>query len=346
MILDDPQMFLHHVDLDRRLVTFVKVGRDLLDGTNRHDFDDIQPKYVVDLESLLEAAARRDFRPPHFLFMTDFCGSTLLANALRKIEGVDCLFEVRAFADLAIRKRLLDRTPDSPARTADIEVWQRALQLVILSMAGTGRGNALIIKEWPPSNYIISDILHCHRDISAIFLYAGLDDYLNAVFRRRWRRDFTRRRLTGELVETDLWPMIHEHKRAFSDGAIAAAHWFVQLQMFLRIDPSASPAIRSVHNTEFYNHPAETLAAVARHFGMDMSPETASRAFASVSGRHSKSMDIPYSMADRNREAEEVARRHGREMALAVAQVDKWLDVCPIPQPLPWALRQPYETAG
>jgi hypothetical protein len=339
-------MFLHHVDFDRRLVTFVKVGRELLDATNRHTFDDIEPKYGVDLESLLEAAARRDFRPPHFLFMTDFCGSTLLANALRKIDGIDCLFEVRAFADLAIRKRLLDRAPASPATTAGLDDWQRALRLVVLSMAGRSRRDALIVKEWPPTNYIISDILCCHGDISAIFLYSELEDYLNAVFRRRWRREFTRLRLVTELVETDLWPMIHEHKRSFSDGETAAAHWFVQQQMYLRIDPSGLPGIRSLNSAEFYHHPAETLAAVARHFGIDITREYAAAAFASVSDRHSKNMDIPYSIAERNRDVERTAQAHGREIAQALVQAEKWLAVCPVPQPLPWALRPAHEAAG
>jgi hypothetical protein len=42
MILDDPQIFLHHVDFDRRLVVFVKVSQDLIDAQNAHNFDDLQ----------------------------------------------------------------------------------------------------------------------------------------------------------------------------------------------------------------------------------------------------------------------------------------------------------------
>src|ERR1039457_6608678 len=148
MILDDPQIFLHHVDFDQRLVVFVKISQGLIDGQNAHNFDDIEPKYTADLDRLLEDGDCRDFRPPHFLFMTDFCGSTLLANALARLRGVSCLYEVRAFAGLAIRKRLLDRNmvAGSPG-DADPEDWQRVLRLVVSAMSRSFRGDTVIVKE-------------------------------------------------------------------------------------------------------------------------------------------------------------------------------------------------------
>ncbi len=97
MILDDPEFFLHHVDFDQRLVFFVKASQDLIDVRKSHNFDDIEPRYTFDLDSLLEEGNDRDFQPLHFLFMTDFCGSILLANALGKLRGVSCFYEVREF---------------------------------------------------------------------------------------------------------------------------------------------------------------------------------------------------------------------------------------------------------
>jgi hypothetical protein len=336
MILDDPQIFLHHVDFDQRLVRFVKVSQNLIDARNAHNFDDIEPKYTFDLDRLLEDGNRGDFKPPHFLFMTDFCGSTLLANALGKLRRVSCLYEVRAFAGLAIRKRLLDRNNVARStRAADIEDWQRVLRLVIFTMSRSVRGDTVMVKEWPPTNYIISDILRCHENIRGIFFYSDIEDYLNAIFRRHWRREFTRRRMVTELVETDLWPMIHEGKHSFSDGKIAAAHWFVQQQAFLRVDQVVLSKIRSLHNAEFYNRPVETLAAVACHFGIDIRPEEAAGAFASVSNRHSKNREKPYSMTDQKKEAELVAQNYQGEITEAVAQTKIWLQAHPIPQRLP-----------
>jgi hypothetical protein len=336
MILDDPQIFLHHVDFDQRLVRFVKVSQNLIDARNAHNFDDIEPKYTFDLDRLLEDGAHADFRPPHFLFMTDFCGSTLLANALGQLRGVSCLYEVRAFAGLAIRKRLLDRNKVARSTlAADIEDWQRVLRLVIRTMSRSVRGDTVIVKEWPPTNYIISDILRCHEHIRAIFLYSDLEDYLNAIFRRHWRREFTRRRMVTELVETDLWPMIHQGKHSFSDGKIAAAHWFVQQQAFLRVDQAVLSKIRSLHNAEFYNRSVETLAAVACHFGIDIRPEEAGGALASVSNRHSKNKEKPYSMTEQKKDVELVAQNYQREITEAVAQTKIWLQAHPIPQRLP-----------
>jgi hypothetical protein len=339
MILDDPQFFLHHVDFEQRLVFFVKVSQDHIDALKSHNFDYIEPKYVFDLDRLLEEGDRRDFKPLHFLFMTDFCGSTLLANALGKLRGVSCLYEVRAFVGLAIRKRLLDRNMVARSKgAAGFEDWQRVLRLVIFSMSRSGRGDTLVIKEWPPTNYIISDILRCHDQTRAIFLYSDIEDYLNAIFRQPWRREFTRRRTVVEFVETDLWPMVHAGKESLSDGKIAAAHWFLQQQAFLRIDEAVLSGIRSLHNWDLYNRSVETLAAVARHFAIDIRPEEAAEAFASVSKRHSKSREQPYTMGDRQKEMELVARNYETEIAEAVAQAKIWLEAYPIPQRLPCRL--------
>ena len=85
------------------LFSLSKPVKTLSTARKSHNFNDIEPKYTFDLDSLLEEGTDRDFKPPHFLFMTDFCGSTLLANALGKLRGVSCLYEVRAFVGLAIR---------------------------------------------------------------------------------------------------------------------------------------------------------------------------------------------------------------------------------------------------
>ena len=339
MILDDPHVFLHHVDFEQRLVFLVRVSQDLIDTRKAHNFDDVEPKYPFILDSLLEEADCRELKPLHFLFMTDFCGSTLLANALRKFRGVTCLNEVRAFAGLAIRKRLLDRNlVTGPHSAAGVEDWQRVLRLVILAMSRSSRGDTVIVKEWPPANYIISDILRCHEHIRAIFLYSDLEEYLNAVFRRYWRREFTRRRMTTEFLETDLWPMLHEGKEAFSDGKIAAAHWFLQQQSFLGIDPGVLPGIRSLHNSELYDRPVETVMAVARHFGIDITHEEAAEAFASVSTTHSKSRDQLYSMGDRQKDMELIAQTYQAEIAEGVAQARTWQEISPIPRRLPCRL--------
>ena len=339
MILDDPQFFLHHVDFDQRLVFFVKVSQGLIDIRRRHNFDDIEPKYTFDLDRLLEDGNPRDFKPLQFLFMTDFCGSTLLANALGNLRGISCLYEVRAFRGLALRKRLLDRNLIARTkRNGGFEDWQQVLRLVVYAMSRSCRGDTVVIKEWPPTNYIISDILRCHQDIRAIFLYSDIEDYLNAIYRRHWRREYTRRRVVVEFVETDLWPTVHKDKEFLSDSRIAAAHWFLQQQAFLRIDQAVLSGIRSLNSRELYNHPVETVAAVARHFGIDVRPEEAAEAFASVSGRHSKNREDPYSMGDRQREMELVAQGHQAEIAEGVAQATMWRKAYPIPQRLPRGL--------
>lgn len=339
VVLDHPEMFLHHVDFDRRLAAFVEVSPRLIEASNVHNFDHLEPRHHFDLDTLLEDADHRDFTPPSFLFMTDFCGSTLLANGLAELGGVTCLYEVRAFAGVAIRKRLLDRNMVSSSRgSAGIEDWRRVLRLVVLAMSRSPSGDSVIIKEWPPSNYIIADILRCHPQTRALFLYADIEDYLNAVFRRSWRREFTRRRMLTEFVETDLWPALDHGKHSLSDGEIAAAHWFLQQQAFLRVDLAALPGIRSLHNSELYARPVETLAAVSRHFGIDILAQEAARAFGAVSTRHSKATAQSYSLTRRAQEVDLVARRYAAEIGAALARASLWMNDYPIPPRLPSSL--------
>src|SRR5262249_17026628 len=67
-------------------------------------------RYSIDLDALLAADHERapQRSPLSFVFMTDFCGSTLLANALGALRGTRVLIEPRLFAELAVDKRRID----------------------------------------------------------------------------------------------------------------------------------------------------------------------------------------------------------------------------------------------
>jgi hypothetical protein len=339
-ILDDPAVVLHHVDFVRRVGVFAKVGRERFDALNAHSFDDISPRFAVGLDRLLDEAEGRDFAAPHFLFMTDFCGSTLVANSLRLIEGITCLYELRVFAALAMRKRILDRRPIEWAGVAAArEDWRRVLRLAVALTARHGPPDGqLIIKEWPLTNYIVSDILDLDTRIRAVFLYSDLEDYLNAVFRRPWRREFTRRRVVGDLIETDLWPTVDVDKSTLSDAGIAATHWFVQQQAFLAVAPGLSERVRSLHSAAVFERPVDSLAAIARHFQIATARESVATAFAAASRQHSKQAGRSYSVAERTREMTAVRRAHRREIDEGATQVGYWLRSYPIPSPLPWPL--------
>jgi hypothetical protein len=337
MILDEPQLFIHDIDFDRRMAVFVKIGRSLIDERNAHNFDDLEPKYAFELDTLLAEDVRSDHEPGHFLFMTDFCGSTLLANALAKMPQVTCLQELRVFAGLALRKRLLDRGMCSSAKGAvALDEWRRVLRLVIGVVFRSARcGEVVLAKEWPPTNYIMSEILRSHEKAKGVFLYSGLEDYLNAIFRQPWRRDFTRRRVLTELVEIDRWPEIDAAKYSLSDGQIAATHWRIQQEAFLQVDHDVIHDIRSLHSADFFDNPVDAIVAVARHFGMKGGRQDATDAYAAVSDRHSKNMERRYSMFERRSEIATTTAAYRREITEAMAFADARLGADSMPRRLP-----------
>ena len=221
---------------------------------------------------------------------------------------------------------------------AGLEDWQRASTLGPLCMSRSrSSDDTVLIKEWPPTNYIISDILRCHRTIRAIFLYSDIEEYLNAIFRRHLAPRVTRRRTVVEFVETDLWPTVDEGKESFSDSkSLRHIGFFSSRRFFASIRPCYRPFVLCITGSS--QPPVETVAAVARHFGIDVRPEETAEAFASVSERHSKSREKPYSMGDRQKEVELVAENYRAEIAEGVAQAKMWREAYPIPERLPCRL--------
>ncbi len=336
---DKSEHLLHGFDFKRRLAHFCKLPERVRTLGGMVRAADFKPVMGVPLDELLAEQADTIFQPPHFIFMTDFCGSNLLVQALLELGGITCWNEVNAFADLSIQKRLIDRERNAAcSASTTLSDWQKVLRLALQLMSESSRiTDTVIVKEWPPANYIISDIMLASTEIRAVFLYGDIEDYLNSVFRHWWRRDFTRRRVLRVLIETDRWPSIDAEKHWLTDAEIAAAHWFVQQQAFLNVDPRVVARVRSVNNGSLYERPERTILAVARHLGLTADLAGAKRAFAQVANHHSKS-GKPYSMAIHRLEVARVARTHAFDIREGLAQLRSWTREFPLPPHLPHAL--------
>jgi hypothetical protein len=199
-------------------------------------------------------------------------------------------------------------------------------------------GQTVLLKEWPLANYIIPEILAVDGASKAVFAYSSLEDYVNAVFRRKWRAEILRQRVLNDLCETDRWPFIHERKETFTDGQLAAAHWFVQQQAFLGLDPALADRIRSVHSSAIFHDPCQTALRVARHFGLDPSGAELARLHAATTVWHAKAPGVPYSLARREEEIRETSARYGQQIEEALAQLEAWNRQAVIPARLPWPL--------
>ncbi|HVZ32347.1 MAG TPA: hypothetical protein VG963_07975, partial [Polyangiaceae bacterium] len=60
--------------------------------------------------------------------------------------------------------------------------------------------------------------------------------------------------------------------------------------------------------------------------------------YAAVRSQHSKSENMPYSLADRDREIHRTNVAHSNEIREALTQIEAWERVYPLPAHLPWQL--------
>jgi hypothetical protein len=338
-IIADPKLFLRAIDVWRRSVEFVAVTPAMLAANAMHTFERLPQALTVDLDAMLEAMPERSWSASsaRFIFMTDFCGSTLLWNLLRNLPEVVGIGETYVFANLALAKRNLDALPESPGRQRALSDWERALGLALRLISRTERGTQLVVaKEWPLSNYVILDILRAAADTRAIFLYGHPPDYINAVLRQPNRRAMTRKRLSL-LSETARWPEIHLAKHNFSDAQVAAAHWFVQQQLFLAAH-AAALQLRSLSARLFFADQVLWAHAAATHLGLSAQLEGLRQLHFRLGSHHSKAADIAYTDSDRLAASRLAETRYGDEIAAGVRQIEVWQQKYSIPQMLPLPL--------
>lgn len=341
-LIANPCLFLNSIDMEKRQASLVKVSKSALTTGIAHAFNVPDQTVTVELDRLIDAATGWFDRvsTPRFIFMTDFCGSTLIWTALRRIPSVLGLNQISIFAELSIAKRKLDELTTSAQKEHQLADWRTVLRTAMcLTARAFSRRDVVLIKEWPLANYIIADILGAWPDSRAIFLYGDSGDYINAAFRRPWRRDLVRRRMVF-LSRIERLPWSASEIMDLSDAQMFAAHWILQQRAYLSVDPIFRDRIKSVHSGHVLCADSTAFQRVARHFALAVSSSTAEEIHSETLGAHSKTGE-PYSLAERAREIRETAAMHETEIQKAHDQLAKWKQSgIWAPERLPWPLME------
>lgn len=251
--------------------------------------------------------------PTNWIFHVAHCGSTLLARALETLSGGLALREPLALRQLALmpaneRQVLLPSTLALLARRYDT-------------------GAPTLIKANVPVNFIADEIAGLMPDARGILVYADLPDYLYAVLRSDNHRQWVRN-VTG-LLAPYLGPL------PVTDAERTAALWFVQIKRFADLaDRGAHFATLDAEG--FFDNPAPTLEAAARHLGMDVSPDAVRQVIASSlfttyaknperpfdnTARHAQRTVAMATMATEVRKAQDWLNRERADWAAVLAKV-------------------------
>lgn len=267
-LVSNPEWLPSHWQADRRAIQFAylpRQARSALTFLADEYLDQAQPPFATaDLSQLREAAIANP-APAHFIFHSAFAASTLLARALDVPGLASTLQEPQILNDLAEAAR---------RRALPGELPGMVLSLLARPL---GPGERVIVKPSNAANLIAPAMMDASPGSRAIFLSAALPRFLRSLadkglWGRRWGRrlyamltadtgvDFGLR--SGELFE-------------LTDMQVAALAWLMHQTQKLALLQRFGDRLRILDSETFLTARAETLAAVAAHFGLALDDEQA-----------------------------------------------------------------------
>ncbi len=333
-ILDDPDLFLHGLDVARDAARFVRMNRQAFAASTMLD-ERIRRAAPGGLEvSLRELArgipAKTLRRRSRFVFHTGHTCSTLLARAVGELPGSLVLREPLVMRELA---RVLESRQSARLTARDGVL----LDAVLAVLAKTYRAaDTAVIKPSSLANGAMRAVLAGRPARRAVFLYSALPSFLATMLRSPDNRadgmvDLALRlrapgtRLTRALVSRQ--PIARR----------LAALWILHMDLFLELLPTVPASrLRSLDAADFLAAPDHALSELARMFGFAWSSADVTRVtLGPVFTTYAKSPERRYGRATRRRELASALHAYADQIEDATAWAARITRARPIPQPLP-----------
>jgi len=326
-LLRESHHYLGHVDLDAEQAVFHTVPRDALRDHLHFAHRRFAP-LRVELRALLAAfdASPPPARTPRFVFMTDWCGSTLLGRALEAAGKVTLYNEPYAFIALASDLRRRAGGPHA--------LFARALELSkALFTRGFAGEHGGLVKEQPATNLIAQQLLQAKRPARAIFLFDSLTNYLASMLKDEFRRGYTRERVLS-YRELDRTPLLDGQALAqlqLEDAEAGALHFLHQLALIARVLTSdAAPRLTLLRSRELFGDMRAALARAASALELELDQASLDQTLgSSVLAIHSKAKDRRFGVDARERELAAARAAHGAEIAQGLAWARRALQRMP-----------------
>lgn len=301
---EDAMRFIHVPRADRTVIPFL-TDANLGDRPEQHD---------LPMSEIVAGFAKAPLR---WLFHSAFCGSTMLTHGF-DLPGVTSSLSEPVLLNDVVGLRRRGGDPRSVARTADGAL--RAL----------GRPypdeQAVVVKPSNVANPLAELLLALQPEAPAVFLFAPLETFLISVARkglgcRLWVRELLEGYLRENFVSLGFDPGDYFRQ---SDLQVAAVGWLSQHAHFARLAAKLGPErLRTLDADRMVGAPREAVAAVARHFRIDISASEIETIVAGPAfGRHSKSGGA-YSPAARRADYATARAAHGEEIDAVMSWAQK-----------------------
>ncbi|HET8701836.1 MAG TPA: hypothetical protein VFL97_09250 [Nitrococcus sp.] len=287
--------------------------------------------FEVPLDRLLGASRtilQAERKPLHGIFHIAFCGSTLLARCLGRLAGALVLKEPYSFHEMAVCRRR------APPQANAAESWREAFGLLTALLARTfGPRQTAIVKPTDAATNLLPDVLAQTKSSRALFMYVGLEAFLQSVLRVPERRVFIRDRLEDLHVLLNGHPFFADDRWcALGDAERTACLWWLHWQLYRQSTrgPAAARG-RSLDFAAFLADPADRLAAVACLFEIPASCSEIEAAVARELGSYSKDPGKAFTVGDRNAVLSAAAREYRDEIRAGIKWAERHFAQYPLP---------------
>lgn len=317
-IARDATWLPHRYDPGFDTIHFLKLSREdhraaafLIDEELPADAD----RLILGRADSVEAAAANQ-APLHVIFHSAYCCSTLLARAL-DIEGVS-----KGLREPVILNDIVGWRRRGAERSAVARVLDGAATLLAQPF---GKAEAIVVKPSNIVNGLATVLLSMRPDTNALLLYAPLQTYLGSIAKKgMWGRLWVRELFAG-LLKDGLIDLGFEDEQLLrlTDLQVAAAGWLAQQALFAKIAAHFGPGrVLTLDSETFTARPADTLAALSRHFRLTLDTAAIARVVTGPAfSRHSK-FDRDFGSGGREAEHREAAGIHGDE----IEKVMRWAE--------------------
>ncbi len=322
-LLFDPGFMVFDFTPDQRLTKFLVVDEAMLEQSPFIDirFEPLaQAHFWVDTRRLFELEGQHDIvRPrPAFIFHHAFVCSTLLAR---------CLAQAGAFFSLRepwILRRLADHKRAPGAALLDSR-WDDTLINYVRLLCRNFRGGGIpVIKATNVANNLLGDILKLMPSQPVLYLYSDLESFLVSNLKKAAD---TQRKMVGLaqsfLADGELageQPQMADPSQ-LSLLQVCTVVWLASLYNF-KATIAGHPHVRAatLDSQDFLDDPARVLERLGGYFGhRPDSGELGRMVDARILGTHAKEPARPFGQEQRRAQMNEIRRRHGRELAEAIA---------------------------
>lgn len=251
--------------------------------------------------------------PLHFIFHSAYCCSTLLAAAFDRPGIAMGLKEPVLLNDIVGWRHRGAKGPEA-ARALD-----HGLRLLARPFT---TGEAIVVKPSNIINPLIPGIMALRPTARALLLHAPLDAYLASIARkgmwgRLWVRDLFGKLLREGMVNLGIAPSDY---LGLTDIQISALGWLAQQAQFQALTGQLGERVLTLDSETLIARPAESLAALARHFDIALNKaDIAAIVAGPIFGRDSKT-GANFGQGQRERAAQNGKALHAEE----VEKVGAW----------------------